>query len=356
MLLSYRKPSTSSSVQSTGSQLFRVGDLKHPTGLAVKLRDAHDPLSLYLKGQFAPNTLQQLESYDGSSPPSDPLQRTLVEELNQVLKGFSLFDERRFAQVALTEETRRLIEHQPQGDGLIRLNRLLLEEAYPRDIAKSHTFPAVNVTDENPRTFWVAQSNKAGEWLTIDLQDEYQVKALQVNYTDYKSNIFKSDATVYTQFRMYSSIDGKNWDMIADLSREKRDRPNAYIELPKPVKARFVKYEHVYIASPNLAISDIRIFGNGKGQPPPTPANLSARRDIDPRNAFIAWTKVPGAVGYNILWGIGKNKLYQTYQVFADQGNTLELRALTIGQDYYFAIESFDENGVSKQSDVVHVK
>ncbi len=219
-----------------------------------------------------------------------------------------------------------------------------------------NTFPAVNVTDENPRTFWVARSNKAGEWLTVDLQGQYAVKALQVNYTDYKSNIYNSDSSVYTQFRMYSSTDGKKWDLIADLTGEKLDRPNAYVELTKPVRARYIKYEHVYVASSNLAISDIRIFGNGKGLPPKTPANLAVRRDVDQRNAVITFEKVPGAVGYNILWGIGKNKLYQTYQVFADQGNTLELRALTIGQDYYFAIESFDENGVSKVSDTVYIK
>lgn len=34
-------------------------------------------------------------------------------------------------------------------------------------------------------------------------------------------------------------------------------------------------------------------------------------------------------------------------EVFADQGETLEIRALTVGQDYYFVIEAFDENGVS---------
>lgn len=217
-------------------------------------------------------------------------------------------------------------------------------------------FPATNITDENPRTFWVAKSNKAGEWVTIDLQGEYEVKALQVNYTDYKSNIYSSDSTVYTQFRMYSSIDGQKWNKLADLTHEKRDRPNAYIELPRPVRSRYIKYEHVYVASPNLAISDIRIFGNGKGLPPQTPTNLSVRRDTDQRNAFIAWDKVPGAVGYNILWGIDKNKLYQTYQVFADRADTLELRALTIGQDYYFAIEAFDENGVSEVSDIAYRK
>jgi hypothetical protein len=42
--------------------------------------------------------------------------------------------------------------------------------------------------------------------------------------------------------------------------------------------------------------------------------------------------------------------LYETYQRFADQGTMLELRALTVGQGYWVAIESFDENGVSRLS------
>jgi hypothetical protein len=60
-------------------------------------------------------------------------------------------------------------------------------------------------------------------------------------------------------------------------------------------------------------------------------------------------------VGYNIVWGIAKDKLYQTYQVFGDQPNTLEIRALNKGVDYYFAIEAFNESGVSKVSEVVFV-
>ncbi|MEO6168879.1 MAG: discoidin domain-containing protein [Chitinophagales bacterium] len=215
------------------------------------------------------------------------------------------------------------------------------------------TFSAIKVTDENPRTFWVAGENKAGAWLTIDLLQPSDVKALQVNFTDYKSNIFYSDSTVYTQFKMYSSLDGKQWEKIADLTQEKRDRPNAYIELPKPVKARYVKYEHVFVASPNLAISDIRIFGNHAGKLPATPSRFSVIRDSDPRNAMITWQSVKGSVGYNILWGIAKDKLYQTYQVFADEGPGLELRALSIGQSYYFAIEAFNETGVSLQSEVI---
>jgi xylan 1,4-beta-xylosidase len=59
---------------------------------------------------------------------------------------------------------------------------------------------------------------------------------------------------------------------------------------------------------------------------------------------------VNGAVGYNILWGIAPDKLYQTYQVWGDAEPQLELRALTVGQAYFYAIEAFNENGVSKVS------
>jgi hypothetical protein len=87
-----------------------------------------------------------------------------------------------------------------------------------------------------------------------------------------------------------------------------------------------------------------------------TPTNLAVRRDTDQRNAFVTWSPVRGAIGYNVLWGIKPDKLYQTYQVFADRGTTLELRALTVGQEYYVAIEAFDENGVSRASAPVQVR
>ena len=218
------------------------------------------------------------------------------------------------------------------------------------------TLSASKVTDENPRTFWVAKTKNKGEWLTIDLEKEQEVRALQVNYTDYKSDVFESDSSVYIQFKIYASLDGKTWETIADLTNEKRDRPCAYIELKKATKARYVKYEHHYQKARNLAISDIRVFGNGLAKIPETPQNLSVIRQKDQRNADIKWNKVVGAVGYNILWGIKKDKLYQTFQVWNDAPNTLELRALNVGQEYFVAIEAFNENGVSKVSEVKYIK
>ncbi|AHG93874.1 glycoside hydrolase family 43 (plasmid) [Gemmatirosa kalamazoonensis] len=215
------------------------------------------------------------------------------------------------------------------------------------------TFPARNVTDEDPRTFWVSAANRAGETLTVDLGAPRTVRAAQVNYTDWRSDRFASDSSVYTTFRLQTSTDGTTWRTVADLTRERRDHANAYVELAAPARARYVRYVHGHVGAANLAISDLRVFGTGDGARPGTPDGLTVRRHADARDATITWSPVPGAVGYNVLWGIAPDKLYQTYQLWADRGTSLELRALTAGQGYWFAIEAFDENGVSGQSRVV---
>ena len=221
--------------------------------------------------------------------------------------------------------------------------------AWKRDSAMVDRTPfaPANVTDENPRTFWLASTTAPSEWIEIDLGKPFDVKAVQVNYADYQSGLFATDSTVYTRFRLAASVDGTSWRTIADLSDETHDRPNAYIELARPVEARYVRYEHGHVGAANLAISDIRVFGNGRGRVPEAPKRFTARRVADARNAFVTWQPVRGAVGYNVRWGIARDKLYQTYQVFADGPPSLEVRALNVGQDYWFAIEAFDENGVS---------
>jgi hypothetical protein len=188
----------------------------------------------------------------------------------------------------------------------------------------------------------------------------FDVKAIQVNYADYKSGLYGTDSNVVTRFRLQASLDGREWAVVGDLSHEQRDRPNAYVEMETPVRARYVRYEHVHVGAATLAISDIRVFGyrwgRGTRSRPASPAGLTARRDRDERNAIITWRPVPSAVGYNVRWGIAPSKLYQTYQRFADQGTTIELRALTVGQAYWAAIESFDENGVSTLSAAVPIR
>ncbi len=217
------------------------------------------------------------------------------------------------------------------------------------------SFPAARAADEDPRTFWVAAANRPGETLTLDLGGERLVRAVQVNFADYRAGRFGTDSVYPARFRLLTSADGRRWRVAADLSRETRDRPNAYLELARPTRARYVRYEHGSVAAAHLAVSDLRVFGHADGPPPAAPADVRARRDADPRNMHVAWAPVPGAVGYNVRWGVAPGRLYQTYQVWADRPPALEVRALTVGQRYWVAVESFDERGVSPLSAVLPV-
>ncbi len=236
--------------------------------------------------------------------------------------------------------------------------------SYRKPVLASSTrrgFGTAALTDENPRTFWVAASNSPGQKLTVDLGKVETVRAVQVNFADYQSRRFADAPDIYTEFALQASSDGRHWREIARTEPPRRDRPNAYFELPRPVRARFIRYVHGHVGAANLAISDIRVFGKKDGPPPPTPALVSASRHEDQRDATIRWARVPGAVGYNIRFGIRPDRLTLTHQLWADElGNGAvlekELRSLNAGVAYWVAIESFDESGVSRLSRVLPIR
>jgi hypothetical protein len=122
-------------IRTDDSSPFDPTDLKGPALLATLLRDASDPLSSYLKGQFTPVTQQLLSTYDSKQLPSPALQQALLDELKTILTGPALYDAKRFAQVNLTATTLAWTTQILHGAELIRLNRWLLQEAYPAALA-----------------------------------------------------------------------------------------------------------------------------------------------------------------------------------------------------------------------------
>jgi hypothetical protein len=236
--------------------------------------------------------------------------------------------------------------------------------SYRKPVTASSTmgeFAADRVTDENPRTFWVASQNKPGESLTVDLGAPKTVRALQVNYADYKSGRFTDAPDIYTDFELQQSVDGRNWQPLAKPDGPRRDRPNAYIELQQPVRTRFIRWVNGHVGAANLAVGDIRVFGNADGRAPSTPEAVVGQRHQDQRDATIRWAKVPGVVGYNIRFGTRADRLTQTYQLWADElGNAAtlqkDLRSLNKGVPYWVAIEAFNESGVSKLSRIVKMR
>lgn len=99
-------------------------------GLAAALK-ANSPLAIYLVQQFSAAAQQALRTYANSESPVQPLLSQLVQELNRVIYGSSIYDAQRFESVALSSETQHLLSQTGQDEAQFRLNRLLLEDSLP---------------------------------------------------------------------------------------------------------------------------------------------------------------------------------------------------------------------------------
>jgi hypothetical protein len=114
---------------------FHGDDVKDWKGLVTAL--GAGPVSNYLRSRFPSSTNALLLAYDGTEP-SAPLRDAVLSGLNQALPDDQLFDSQRFKDIELPKEALASLAMGAQGAKLVRVNRLLLEAAYPRQIATSY--------------------------------------------------------------------------------------------------------------------------------------------------------------------------------------------------------------------------
>jgi len=113
------------------------GGIVDPAALAVRLTSGPDGMSLFLRGRLQDTVKADLASYSASADNGKAVISALVKDLNQVISGPSIYDPVRLGSAALRPETEELIRRNPSGQALARLNKLLLEDAYPVELAKS---------------------------------------------------------------------------------------------------------------------------------------------------------------------------------------------------------------------------
>lgn len=224
-------------------------------------------------------------------------------------------------------------------------------------------YHANNAVDELAKTYWSAVSDKKGEYIQSDLGSVSSVNAIQINYADQDVSFPKEMDTIflgktlalYHQYKLYYSIDGKKWTVLVDKSNNKTDVPHDYIELEKPVQARFIKLENIHMPTGKFAISGFRIFGNGNGaKPDKVKTFIVLRTEKDKRSAFIKWQPVDNAFAYNIYYGTAPDKLYTSIMVHSN--NEYWMKAMDSQKTYYYCIESVNENGVSERTEVTKVE
>jgi hypothetical protein len=139
---------------------FGSADIADLADLAKKLTGKVDPVSAFLSDQLDDAVKASLAAYTpipaasapaaagatGASPTDDKtVKSALVKDLNKIISGPSLYDKTRFQNVALRPETQQLLSINPQGSDLVHLNKLLIQDAFPAELA------------QNPSMGWVTK-------------------------------------------------------------------------------------------------------------------------------------------------------------------------------------------------------
>jgi two-component sensor histidine kinase len=124
-----------------GFSTFSWGDLKDPSSFAAKLRDPADDVSTFIRDRLSESTRQDLAQWQGPGEVPPALQESLMRDLSGIIRGSSIWDKARFNKVTLRPETRNALERNPRGDDLVRVNRLLLEDAYPLELSRNPPRP-----------------------------------------------------------------------------------------------------------------------------------------------------------------------------------------------------------------------
>ncbi len=173
----------------TPQHLLDADAIKDPGSLIVKLQDTRAPVSEWIASQLSEDMQWVLLGYNGTSTPSAQQQEVLLSDLNQLLQGSSLYDTQRFANIELSEQTQVLIAENPKsGEALIRLNRCLLADAYPHELASlsaqqsSEASKGIETCRENLRLikrarddYRTSNADTDPQWLS-DLSPQYLEK------------------------------------------------------------------------------------------------------------------------------------------------------------------------------------
>ena len=213
-------------------------------------------------------------------------------------------------------------------------------------------FPVSNAFDEYIRTWWSASTGDSGEWLSVELDEGSTMNAVQVNFADNESTLKPGSKETFYRYKILASQDGRTWDVIADKSQNMADACHDYIQLEKPVLARYVKIENVSVPDGKFSIYDLRIFGTREGNTPAVVSEIAvARSEADTRKAFVEWPADDQATGFIVNYGTDPEKLYTSVMVY--DSSSLMLTGLNRDVTYYFSVDSFNESGITKGTAVV---
>jgi fucose permease len=110
-------------------------DIRHFPSLAAKLRAGADPVSAFVNGRLSPSTVEALNGFREGALSETAARIEVIRDLNSVISQQTLYTPDRFKGIALGDRTRQVLSQESASRDVPRLNRLLLADAFPDQLA-----------------------------------------------------------------------------------------------------------------------------------------------------------------------------------------------------------------------------
>lgn len=126
---------------------FVGSDFKDMSSLATKLTaQVTDPLSAFLATKLSESTRQTLADFKNGTVGETAARVAVMQDLNTLVHEESLYSPERLSRVTLQHKTRQLLAQDAKSRNEARLNRLLLADAYAKELA--YHDEVVGITDQ----------------------------------------------------------------------------------------------------------------------------------------------------------------------------------------------------------------
>jgi hypothetical protein len=124
-------------LKSSDTSAFTAEDIKDVPKLATRLARQSDPVSAFLWQQMPKPDQDALTNSLASATNLTAAEDVVIDLLDKIIEDPCIYESARFKDIPLRPETSDLIKREPTGWVLARLNRMLLEDAYPAELARS---------------------------------------------------------------------------------------------------------------------------------------------------------------------------------------------------------------------------
>ncbi len=123
-----------------GDLLLSPHDIANPVAFSEKIGKQNNAFTEFLGNELTASVLKELQDLKAGTAPSPALEARLIRDLNRIINGPSIYTQERFQGIVLTQDAEERLEYELQRDTVAlstRLNRFLLESAFPDSVAKA---------------------------------------------------------------------------------------------------------------------------------------------------------------------------------------------------------------------------